>query len=164
MSNKPISIAHRGFGKWLLKLGIGALLIYYVLHSRMIDFTRVQAVLLSPWNLVVAFLFQLLSALSCGTRWYLLVRAQNLTPSFRNIFELTMIGNFFNTFMPGSVGGDLIKAWYIAGQEPQRKTRAVFTVLVDRIIGLSVIIFSSFPLPLPLLLFPFFPEGWGLAR
>ncbi len=54
-----------------------------------------------------------------------------------------MIGMFFNTFMPGAVGGDLIKAWYIAGEEPQRKTRAVFTVLLDRIIGLIIFFLYS---------------------
>src|SRR5690606_33282635 len=45
--------------------------------------------------------------------------------------------------MPGSVGGDLIKAWYVAGREPERKGRAVFLVLLDRIIGLAVILFYA---------------------
>jgi uncharacterized protein (TIRG00374 family) len=54
-----------------------------------------------------------------------------------------MIGLFFNTFMPGSVGGDLIKAWYVAGKEPQNRTKAVFTVLLDRVLGLTVIILCA---------------------
>jgi uncharacterized protein (TIRG00374 family) len=58
----------------------------------------------------------------------------------KDVLELTMIGYFFNSFMPGSVGGDLIKAWYAAGQEPRRKTKAVFTVLLDRVIGLWIIV------------------------
>ncbi len=59
------------------------------------------------------------------------------------MFQLTMIGVFFNTFMPGSVGGDVIKAWYVAGREPDRKTKAVFTVFIDRAIGLSVFFFYA---------------------
>lgn len=129
--------------KLILKLTVGGLLIYYVMHSRMVDFQKLKEVIFSPLNLLIGLLFCGFSALCCSVRWFLLVRAQGLTLSFKNIFELTMIGAFFNTFMPGSVGGDLIKAWYITGHEPNRKTKAIFTVLLDRLMGLSVIIFYS---------------------
>jgi glycosyltransferase 2 family protein len=76
-------------------------------------------------------------------RWFIIVRIQGLSQKLPSIISLTMIGNFFNTFMPGSVGGDLIKAWYIAGREPEKRTRAVFSVLVDRVLGLAVIVAYS---------------------
>jgi len=129
--------------KFSVKLIVGAGLVYYVLSSRMVDFATLKSVLSNPINLIVSFVFLAFSALCCAARWFLLVRAQGLALSFKNLVELTMIGNFFNTFMPGSVGGDLIKAWYVAGQEPQRKTRAIFTVLLDRVIGLAVIVFYA---------------------
>jgi glycosyltransferase 2 family protein len=126
--------------KLALKAILGVGLLVYVVRSKMIDFETLHTVLSNPLNLVLSVLFLGFSALCCATRWFLLVRAQGLGLSLKELFELTMIGNFFNTFMPGSVGGDLIKAWYVAGQEPQRKTKAVFTVLLDRVIGLSVIV------------------------
>lgn len=126
-----------------LKLALGICLVVYVLKSRMIDFKLLSTVLFNPLNLSLGLIFLAASATLCAGRWYLLVRAQGLHMSFKNIFSLTMIGSFFNTFMPGSVGGDLIKAWYVAGQEPKQKTRAIFTVLLDRVIGLSVIIFYA---------------------
>lgn len=129
--------------KLALKVALGFVLVVYVLRSRMIDFSALANVLFSPVNLVVGLFFLILSALCSAARWYLLVQAQGLSLSFRSVISLTMIGNFFNTFMPGSVGGDLIKAWYVAGREPQRKTRAIFTVLLDRAIGMSVIIFYA---------------------
>src|SRR5262249_20530832 len=42
-------------------------------------------------------------------RWYLLVRALDLEISVRDAFRYGMIGIFFNNFLPGGVGGDLIK-------------------------------------------------------
>ena len=129
--------------KYAFKLGLGAVLIYYVLHSKMVDFTLVKSALANPVNLVVSLFFLALSVFCCAARWHLLVKKQELNLSFKDLLELTMIGNFFNTFMPGSVGGDLIKAWYVAGQEPKRKTKAIFTVLLDRAIGLSVIVFYA---------------------
>lgn len=129
--------------KLLIKGTVGLLLVYYVLHSRMVDFEALHTILLNPVNLLVAFAFFAFSA-ACGTaRWYMLAKPQGLTLSYRKLFSLTMIGQFFNTFMPGAVGGDLIKAWYVAGQAPDKRTKAVFTVLVDRVLGLTIIVFYS---------------------
>lgn len=126
-----------------LKLAVGVGLVFYVLRSGMIDFQALHEVLRNPVNLIVSFLFLAFSLFCCGTRWYLLTKAQGLNLSYKALIELTMIGNFFNTFMPGAVGGDLIKAWYVAGAAPKQKTKSVFTVLLDRIIGLSVIVFYA---------------------
>jgi uncharacterized protein (TIRG00374 family) len=49
--------------------------------------------------------------------------------------RLGLIGFYLSTFLPGSVGGDLIKAAFIAKQQ-SRRTVAVATVVVDRVIGL----------------------------
>lgn len=126
-----------------LKLVVGFALVFYVLKSRMIDFRALGGVLFSPGNLATGFCFLMFSAVCCTLRWYLLAAAQGLSLTFSSTFQLTMIGMFFNTFMPGSVGGDLIKAWYVAGREPKRKTKAIFTVILDRVIGLSVFFFYA---------------------
>lgn len=129
--------------KTVLKSGLGIVLVVWVCQSKMVDFSLVKELLTSPTNLAIAFLFLLSSAVLCTTRWLILVRGQGLHLSFSDLFSLTMIGSFFNTFMPGSVGGDLIKAWYIAGKEPNKRTQAVFTVILDRILGLAIIVFYA---------------------
>jgi glycosyltransferase 2 family protein len=69
-------------------------------------------------------------------RWYRLVVAQELPFTLRDAIRLGLIGYYFNTYLPGSIGGDLIKAAFLA-REQQRRTVAVATVLVDRVIGLA---------------------------
>lgn len=68
-------------------------------------------------------------------RWYVLVRAQGLPFTVPNALRLGFLGYFYNTLLPGSVGGDLVKAACIA-REQDRRTVAVATVLIDRIVGL----------------------------
>ena len=41
-------------------------------------------------------------------------------------FVLNMVGAFYNSFMPGSTGGDLIKAYY-AAKHTTHKVRAVLS-------------------------------------
>jgi uncharacterized protein (TIRG00374 family) len=69
-------------------------------------------------------------------RWYLLVRAQGLPFGLRNAFRLGLVGYAASTFLPGSVGGDLLKAAFIA-REQKRRTAAAATVVFDRVIGMS---------------------------
>ncbi len=127
----------------LLKFAIGLGLVVYVLKSRMIDFQALGNVVFEPRNIAIGFFFLTFTVLCCSLRWYLLSVAQGLSLSFSATYQLTMIGMFFNTFMPGAVGGDVIKAWYVAGREPKRKTKAIFTVILDRTIGLSVFFFYA---------------------
>lgn len=77
------------------------------------------------------------AGLSCQlVRWYILVRALDLPFGVRNAFRLGLVGVFANTFLPGAVGGDLLKAYFLAREQPERKTRAVASVIADRALGL----------------------------
>lgn len=49
--------------------------------------------------------------------------------------KLTWIGSFYNFALPGSTGGDLIKAWYLTDYTHQ-KTEAITTIFLDRMMGL----------------------------
>ena len=68
-------------------------------------------------------------------RWYVLVRAQGLPFTRRNALRLGLVGYFFNSFLPGGVGGDIFKAVVLA-REQSRRTVAVATIVVDRVLGL----------------------------
>lgn len=68
-------------------------------------------------------------------RWYLLVRAQELPFTVRNAIRLGLVSYYFNSILPGSVGGDILKAVAVA-REQSRRTVAVATIVIDRVIGL----------------------------
>ncbi len=85
--------------------------------------------------LLLTVFIGLAAALLTFVRWYVLVQAQELPFTLWNAIRLGLVGFFFNNFLPGSVGGDLVKAWYIAGEQ-SRRTVAVSTVLIDRVLGL----------------------------
>lgn len=85
--------------------------------------------------LALAFTFFLASVLVTFVRWYLLVRAQGLPFRLPDAVRLGAVGFFFNSFLPGAVGGDIIKAAFLA-REQSRRTVAVATVIMDRAIAL----------------------------
>ena len=72
-------------------------------------------------------------------RWWLLLRATDLPQSWPRAFRLTFMGFFFNNVVPGQTGGDLVRAYYIARENPKRRTDSVSTVLVDRLLGITAL-------------------------
>ncbi len=66
-------------------------------------------------------------------RWWLLLRTQSIFIGFWAAVRLNFLGWFYNNFMPGSVGGDLIRAWYVT-RYTDKKLEAVLSVFVDRVV------------------------------
>jgi uncharacterized protein (TIRG00374 family) len=89
--------------------------------------------------LALAFLAGLAGNLLGFLRWYFLVRAVRLPFRVRDALRLGFIGSFFNTFLPGSVGGDLIKAASLARTQ-DRRTVAIATVVMDRVLALWALV------------------------
>lgn len=89
------------------------------------------------WGLLaLAWLACFAAVAATFVRWFLLVRALGLSFSLRDAFRLGFLGYLFNFVSFGGVGGDLIKAIFVARQMPGRRAEAVATVAIDRLIGL----------------------------
>lgn len=85
-----------------------------------------------------------LTILLGAIRWRMVLRAQDLTLSLTRTLEISLVAHFFNSFLLGSTGGDLMKAYYAARETQHLKTEAVMTVVVDRLIGLlSMLLFAA---------------------
>ncbi len=72
-------------------------------------------------------------------RWQLLARPLGFDPGWRRFTGFYFIGMFFNLVLPTSVGGDVVRAWYLDGHSG-RRLDAFLTVLVDRVSGLLVLL------------------------
>ncbi len=81
--------------------------------------------------LVIFAVSQLIVAL----RWWFLLRSQSVFIDFTAAVRLHFLGLFYNNFMPSSVGGDLIRAWYVT-HHTEKKFEAALSVFVDRVVGL----------------------------
>lgn len=70
-----------------------------------------------------------------GRRLELILSASEVPLKFSDCLNLTLVGMFFNNFLPSSVGGDLVKAMSIA-RLTRSKVKSAISVLMDRIFGL----------------------------
>jgi uncharacterized membrane protein YbhN (UPF0104 family) len=95
-----------------------------------------------PW-LLAAWLLYVLTLYVLGLRFKLILSAYQIRHSAVRFFALTLIGSFFSSVLPMSVGGDVIKAAY-AAQRREDLPEAVLGALVDRGLGfLGVVVFAA---------------------
>jgi uncharacterized protein (TIRG00374 family) len=92
-----------------------------------------------PWLLLLSFLIFPITFIVTSFRWHQLLKAIDIHLTQARTFALNMVGAFYNTFMLGSTGGDVVKAYYASLQTGHR-TRAVLSVFVDRVVGLIALV------------------------
>jgi len=121
--------------KILLRIGIGVGLLAFLIWWNWENIARLQGQRIRWGFLLAALLISLAATLLTFLRWHLLVVAQSLPFRVRDCLRIGFVGFLFSQVIPGSVSGDLVKVWMLA-REQERRTVAVATVVLDRIVGL----------------------------
>jgi uncharacterized protein (TIRG00374 family) len=87
------------------------------------------------WVFALAAMGPLLAIILTALRFHGLLHTQDIPIRRWEAIRLTFLGQFFNTIAPGTVGGDLVKAWYIR-KHTDRPAATLVTVFLDRVMGL----------------------------
>jgi uncharacterized protein (TIRG00374 family) len=120
----------------LLKILLAAGIIGGMVYFKRADLEKAVHNINYLW-LLPAVLLYAIHLLAGAWRWYLLLRVQKITISFWKALSLNMQGLFFTLTPLGFIGGDLAKAGFISSHaEKGLKLKGVFTILIDRIIGM----------------------------
>jgi len=90
------------------------------------------------WWLLALTLYAVTQGVS-SLRWRLLARPLGFQQGLGQFVGFYYVGMFFNLVLPTSVGGDVVRAWYLDGQSG-RKGPALLSVFADRVSGLLVLI------------------------
>lgn len=123
----------------IIKFGVAAGLIYWMVSKGLLDFS-VLSQLLTPLHISVCLILLFLNIALNNYRWSVLLGSQSLPSQFKTTFPLTLIGMFFNFAIPGAVGGDLVKGYYVTQNHPNRRMVAATTVVMDRVLGLYAMV------------------------
>lgn len=76
-------------------------------------------------------------------RFRQLLKAQDVHMTFFEGLRLFLIGHFFNFVLPGGVGGDLVKAYYLKKENSHTIKSTPYTVIFDRFLGLYTMMFMA---------------------
>ncbi|MGE5207980.1 MAG: lysylphosphatidylglycerol synthase transmembrane domain-containing protein [Alphaproteobacteria bacterium] len=122
-----------------LSVTIGVL--YWVYHDPNRRAQMVEALRNAEyrWVLMGLLAYAVVEA-AAAFRWHVLLKVQNIRLSIPRLTGLFFIGLFYNQFLPGGTGGDIIKSYYLLKETPDKKAGALLAVVFDRFIGLVALV------------------------
>ncbi len=124
----------RGRSFWI-KLAASLGLIGFILSQAELNEVRDVMVNIQVEWLLVALVLQFAGPALITTRWQGLLRAQQITPPWRYLYQSTLISTFFRQFLPSIVGGDAIRG-YDAWRAGASVGLAFMSLVLDRLFGL----------------------------
>ncbi|MDD3013788.1 MAG: lysylphosphatidylglycerol synthase transmembrane domain-containing protein [Candidatus Gastranaerophilales bacterium] len=130
--------------KLLLKAGISALFIVFLFSNS--DVTETLGFVAKSNHLIwlAGVLLYILGQTVCAYKWKLLATAAGFKSSVKDYIDYYFTGMFFNLFLPTTVGGDVIKCYYLSkGDSENRKAAAAYSVLAERVTGVAVLIWLA---------------------
>jgi len=101
------------------------------------------AKLANVWWLGAGILVFFFCTIVATARWKILLAVQDINMTWLRTWQLFMIGMFFNLFMLGSTGGDVVKMFLTMREASNNKAAALLSVFMDRVIGMLALIFLS---------------------
>jgi uncharacterized protein (TIRG00374 family) len=130
---------------WQVKFLIAGVLLYYLFSSGTLSISLFHDVF--SWSslirIIIAGSLLIMAYVISSWRLFLLFRVQDYTFSFKLCFQINLIGFFFNNFLPASIGGDAMRAYYFA--KGREKIAPILATLVyDRVLGLMALVLLAF--------------------
>jgi uncharacterized protein (TIRG00374 family) len=71
-----------------------------------------------------------------AVRWAILSLPLGLPQHWGDYIKLYFVGAFFNAFLPGVIGGDVVKAYYLS-RDTRQLARSTSSVIMDRNVGVG---------------------------
>lgn len=120
----------------MARVVIGFALLAALYYFQLIDLDALRGLLSHPGYLALAIAACLANIPLEAIRWHVLLRAQGLSPRLVPTIRIVATSVFFANFLPGAAGGDLVRGLYIFQTAQGRRTPALLSIFIDRLIGL----------------------------
>ena len=121
---------------FFLRVGLSVGLLWFVFSK--IDIQNTWEILQSAnlaYILMAALIFLIVNVLLL-CRWFIFIRALDLSVTVKSTIQHYFYGLFGNLFLPTAIGGDLIKIMGLC-KDSSQKPKVVASVLIDRLSGFA---------------------------
>lgn len=125
----------------LIQLAVTIALLIWVFHDSHQRSQMALALRAADYRWVgAAIMAYIIVEIAAAARWQILLRVQNIRLSIPRLSGLFLIGMFYNQFLPGGTGGDIIKSYLLLKETAHYKAGALLAVVFDRLIGLVALV------------------------
>lgn len=126
----------------MIRIMICAILLYFLFQK--IHFQEIILYFrkISLLSLILIVILTILSQLFLVFRWRLILIELKVNRKFTELIKFYFIGLFFNTFMPSTVGGDVVKG-HLLFKGSGKIQLSYFSIFTDRLTGVFSLLLSA---------------------
>jgi len=125
----------------LFQLSVTIGVLYWVYHDHNRRAQMAEAIRNAEYRWVgLGILAYAVVEIAAAFRWHVLLKVQKIHLTLPRLTGLFFIGMFYNQFLPGGTGGDIMKSYYLLKETPDKKAGALLAVVFDRFIGLVALV------------------------
>lgn len=122
--------------KTILKSSVALLLLWYIFKNIDIMDTYLVVRNANLYLLGGAFLLAIFNQIFLSNfKWSIMLKAYNAAIPFRELYKMYLTGMFFSMFLPGSYGGDIVRAYRVS-KRMGNGVDGVMSVVIERATGL----------------------------
>lgn len=125
-----------------LKAALGLALLVFLFKRHIIKPEIIANGFSHPEVLLLALVVMTLGVNIAVYRWQILLKLHQTKSSFLRVQSITYIALFTGSFLPTSIGTDIIKVYYACGEEPNSAASVTASVILDRLIGLYTLLIT----------------------
>src|SRR5690606_31840818 len=125
-----------GLTKLFLKIGITLLSLYLVFSKVAFEDLKEAVTESDPVFFVLAFAIFFISQIITSSRLNGIFKGIGLYITERYNFKLYLLGMFYNLFLPGGIGGDGYKIFFLRRKFGIKGRRLLMAIFFDRLSGL----------------------------
>jgi len=125
----------------VLQVAVTVGLLWWLFHDSHRRMVMWEALRMADWR------WMILAVLAAGIcegfgvlRWQLFLRMLHIEIPLLETTRLFFIGAFFNQFLPGTTGGDVVRVIYLMRDHPEHKTESFLSVAIDRLLAVMVLV------------------------
>ncbi len=124
------------------KICLSLILIIYILSKINLEETFLTLKNVDLYFFLIAALIQIINVPIRAYNWKQLLYVQGIHITSKTLISITLVGAFFNNFLPTSMGGDVVRAYEVSKISNQT-VKSASTIFLLRLVGLIAIIFYS---------------------
>ena len=140
---RPRTVRRRGYGLIAVKLVLLAAVIAALFYFGLIDLAILASTLEHPGPMALTVLVVVAATVLSSWRWYILLRLVGSEAKFWAVININFAATFASAALLGLVGGEALRALYVARMVGSQRSRAVSTIFVDRLLAAVALLLVS---------------------
>ncbi|MGP9820440.1 lysylphosphatidylglycerol synthase transmembrane domain-containing protein [Salinarimonas sp. NSM] len=124
----------------VLKLGVMVALFAALYHFELIRVEDLAAFAAMPGAVVAVVTLSLGQILLAGVRLWLLLVSQGVRIGLRAVTRINLIATFGTVVLPGTWGGDAVRAALLLRQASRQRASAMVGLLIDKLVSLAAMV------------------------